>query len=291
MSKTKASAIQGTSGRVRAACTAVVAVAAVLAAHVAAADTIRTGGTGAALGTMSLLADGHRKTHPDSLLEIVPNLGSGGGLKALDHGAIDFAVISRPLKPDESTQGYTAIEYGRTPFVLATARTSVSGLTLRQIADIYAGRLSKWPDGTPFRLVLRPVNDNDTPLLASFSPEIKEALGQAMAREGMIVAVTDQDSANEIARIKGSIGTCSMALILSEKRQLTAFAIDGVKPSVKTLADGTYPYFKSLYIVIKGKPTASTAQFVAFVRSPEGRRILTETGHWVPNGGAVSAAR
>jgi phosphate transport system substrate-binding protein len=255
------------------------------------ADTVRTGGTGAALGTMRVLAEAYKKTEPQFALDIVPNLGSGGGLKALEHGAIDFAVISRGLKGDEIAQGYVAFEYGRTPFVVATSRAHSPGLTLAQIADIYSGRVNKWPDGTAIRLILRPANDGDTPLLAAFSPGIKEALATAMAREGMIVAITDQDSANDIGRIKGAIGTSSLALILSEQRNLTALSIDGVKPSVNALADGTYPHYKSLYIVSKGTAPGAAARFIAFVRSSEGRRALMEMGHWVPGGAKSSAGR
>ena len=276
-------------GRLRAAITGL-AVFTTLTTPLAYPETVRTGGTGAALGTMRILADAYSKVDPQFSLEIVPNLGSGGGLKALEQGAVHFAVISRPLKSDEMARGHAAIEYGRTPFVLATARGVATGLTLQQIADIYAGRLSKWSDGTPVRVVLRPANDSDTALLARLSPAVKDALAQAMAREGMIVAVTDQDSAHDIGRVKGAIGTSSLALVMSEKRTLVALAIDGVKPTVKTLSDGTYPYFKSVYIVTKGTPSEGTTRFIAFVRSPEGRRILTETGHWVPNPAAGATA-
>ncbi|HZN27691.1 MAG TPA: substrate-binding domain-containing protein [Burkholderiales bacterium] len=278
----------GAKGRLRAAITGL-AVFSALTTPLAYSETVRTGGTGAALGTMRLLANAYAKVDPQFSLGIAPNLGSGGGLKALEQGAVHFAVIGRPLKSEEAARGYAAIEYGRTPFVLATARADAAGITLRGIADIYAGRVSKWPDGTPIRLVLRPANDRDTALLASFSPAIKDAVAGAMAREGMIVAVTDQDSASEIGRIKGALGTLSLALIMSEKRALVALAIDGVKPTVKTLADGAYPYFKSVYIVTKGKPSEAAARFIAFVRSPEGRRILAETGHWVPSADILSA--
>jgi phosphate transport system substrate-binding protein len=252
------------------------------------AQTLRTGGTGAALGTMRALGEAYKKIEPQFSLEIVPNLGSSGGLKALEQGAVHFAVISRPLKGDESVQGYAAYEYGRTPFVLATSRSDVSNLTLRQIADLYSARVAKWPDGTPVRLVLRPANDADTPLFASFSPAIKEALAEAMSRDGMIVAVTDQDSATELGRIKGAIGTSSLALIVSEKRPLSTIAIDGVKPTAKALSDGSYPYFKSVYVVTKGTPSRETARFLAFVRSTEGRRILTDLGHWMPPAGVAA---
>ncbi len=263
---------------------------AAFASPAAQAETLRTSGTGAALGTMRVLADAYRKVDPQFSLEIVPNLGSRGSLKALEQNAIHFAMISRPASPEEAARGLVATEYGRTPFVLASARKDSAGLTLASIADIYAGKSSKWPDGTPIRLVLRPANDGDTPVLAAFSPAVKEGLAIAMAREGMIVGVTDQDSANEIARLKGGLGTTSLALILSENRPLFPLPIDGVTPSVQALADGTYPYFKPLYLVTRGKPPEALARFFAFIESREGRRILTETGNWVDQRNSAKAA-
>lgn len=260
-----------------------------LGSHTVMAEPVRTGGTGAALGTMRVLGDAYSKIDPTFSLDIVPNLGSGGGLKALEREAIQFAVISRSLSKEEAAKGFTLVEYGRTPFVLATTRKDVAGLSLEQIADIYMGKQSSWADGSPIRLVLRPANDVDTTHLASFSPRIKDALTAAMARPGMVVGLTDQDSAAHITRLTGSLGTSSLALILSEKHPIRALAIDGVTPTVKAIADGTYPHFKSLYLVTRGNPSTATARFIAFVSSAEGRRILADNGHWVSDSRQAAA--
>lgn len=245
------------------------------------AETLRLGGTGAALGTMRLMAEAYQKTKrdPEFSIEIVPNLGSGGAIKALERKAIHLGVTSRPLTQAEAAQGYSAYEYGKTPFVIAVARSDVRSLTIAQIADIYSGKQERWPDGELIRLVLRPAQDGDTSILASFSPAIKEALEKAMARPGMVIGITDQEAAIEIAKHKGGLGTTSLALLRSEKRPLHAVAINGVAPSVKNLSDGSYPYGKALYIVTRGEVEPAAARFIAFIRSAEGRRILAETGH------------
>lgn len=243
------------------------------------AQTVRAGGTGSALGTIHLLGEAYKKSHPQFTLELVSSLGTGGGIKALDKGAIQIALLARPLSQEETARGLQAFEYARTPFVIATGKKGLSGLSLSEIADIYGGRKASWPDGTPIRLVLRPASDADTTFLGSFSPPVKHAVAQALARDGMIVAVTDQDSASEILRLPGALGTSTLALILSERRALYALPIDGVAPSVKSLANGTYPYARSLYLATKGTPPEAVAHFIDFIRSAEGRRILSENGH------------
>ncbi|MEO5698445.1 MAG: substrate-binding domain-containing protein [Burkholderiaceae bacterium] len=244
----------------------------------ASADTVRLGGTGAALGTMNLLERAYKQLDPSFELDVVPNLGSSGGLNALASGATQNAVTSRTLKPEEVAAGMRAIEIGRTAFVLATGKSGVQGLTLNQIADLYAGRQTKWSDGTPVRLVLRPASDGDTPLLASLSPAIKEAVAVAMGREGMVTGMTDQDSANAIERLPGGLGTSSVALLISERRHARALAIDGIEPTLANVANGRYPFTKPRFVAVMADAPVSVMRFLAFIGSPAGQRVLAEGG-------------
>jgi len=57
---------------------------------------------------------------------------------------------------------------------------------------------------------------------------------------------------------------------------------NGVEPSVRTVADGSYPYFKPLLIVTGPKTPAAAQEFVAFVRSATGREILERSGYSPP---------
>jgi len=247
-----------------------------------AADPIKIGGSGSTLGTMQLLAEAFAKQDPEFRATIVPNLGSSGGIRALAAGAIGLAATSRLMKDNERKLGLTEIEYGRTPFVFAVStRSKATAITLRQLADIYAGKMASWPDGTPVRLVLRPVSDIDADMVKSVSAEVKEALSVAERRPGVAFSVTDQDAANEIEKIPGAIGPSSLALILSERRSLRALKLDGVEPTVGNIASGAYRYYKRMFLVIGAKPPPTVQRFIEFVQSPAGRKMLTQTGHWI----------
>jgi phosphate transport system substrate-binding protein len=248
----------------------------------AVAETLKLAGTGSGLGTMKVLAEAYKKHSPAFNLVILPNLGSGGGMKALTVGAIDIAVISRPIKSEESALGLVGIEYGRTPFVLATNLAGISSLSLAQTAEILGGKVTQWPDGTPIRLVLRPKSDIDTELLGAWSPQVGAALKVAHAREGMVVAPTDQDSASQIERLHGAIGTSTLALIMSEGRKIHALPLEGVAPSAKSISDKSYPHYKSMILVTKTKHSDIADKFVQFALSAEGRAILQKLGHWIP---------
>jgi phosphate transport system substrate-binding protein len=243
---------------------------------------VRIGGSGGPLASMQMLAEAFQKTQAQTRFVIVPSLGSGGGIKALQAGAIDLALVSRTLKDSERGAGVVATEYARTPFVFATAvRSNLTGITSAELIRIYRGERSAWPDGRPLRLVLRPRVDSDTDILKSLSPEMSQAVHAAYAREGLIIANTDKASADSIETIPGAIGTTTLAQIISEKRELNALALDGVMPSLATLADGKYPYYKSFFMVVGPGSSALTRQFAAFVQSPAGRELLQKNGHWV----------
>jgi len=246
------------------------------------AEEIRIGGTGAALGTMQLLVAAYAKGRPDVRISVLPSMGSGGGIKALLAGAIQIGVSSRSLTEAERKAGAAEVEYGRTPFVFVTSTTSkVSGITTQNLVDFYAGTTDQWPDGSKVRLVLRPIGDSDSDLIKSMSPAMREAKSAAEQRQGMLFAVTDQETASNIEKIPGALGSSTLALILSEKRALKALALNGIVPDAKSIASGSYPLQKQLLIITGPKTTPEAHAFVAFVRSAAGREILIQTGHWV----------
>jgi phosphate transport system substrate-binding protein len=246
------------------------------------AQDIRIGGTGAALGTMQVLADAYAKERPGTTLTVLPSMGSGGGIKAVLAGAIQVAVSARPLSEAEVKAGALETEYGLTPFVFATgAGNAAVGITTQELVDIYAGSREQWADGTRIRLVLRPVGDSDSETIKNISPQMREAKNLAEQRKGMLFTVTDQDAAASLEKAPGSLGPSTLALILSEKRPLKALALNGVVPNAKSLADGSYPLFKRMSLVTGPGAGAETLAFVSFVRSAAGRKVLEQNGHWV----------
>jgi phosphate transport system substrate-binding protein len=251
--------------------------------NASAAAEIKIGGTGAALGSMQLLAAEFSATNPDIRVTTVPSLGSGGSIKAVLAGAIGLAVTSRAMNEGERKLGAVEMEYARTPLVFAVSTKSrVNAISSGELADIYAGKMVSWADGSPVRIVLRPASDIDTEMVQNISPTIRLGLAAAETRPGVQFSVNDQDAANDLERIPGAIGPSSLALILSERRALRALKLDGREPTPMSAASGAYPYYKRLFFVTGAKPSVAVERFIAFVHSPAGRKILTSNGQWIP---------
>lgn len=246
----------------------------------ATAEPVRIGGTGGAMQILHALSLAFRKTNPGGEIVIVPGLGSRGGRRAISAGSLDIAVIAEPPAPGEDDQNTAIVEWARTPFAFGTSpANAASSLTARELVDIYAGRLTSWRDGQRLRLVLRPPSDSDNTTLRAMSPAMREAVERALTREGMRIAVTDQDSAEAIETVPGALGTTTLGLVTSEKRRVKLLAIDGVTPTLASLADGSYPYVKTLYLFFHPAPTSSLARrFLDFIRSPRAGEILASHG-------------
>ena len=247
------------------------------------AETIRIGGTGGALGTMRVLGEAFKKQYPKMEVVVVLGLGSSGGRKALLGGALDVAVTARPWKGAEKLDGAVARLYGWSPFVFAvSSKNPVPNLTIQDILDIHSGKKTTWSDGRRLRLILRPLTDSDSEMLLNIGPDMEQAVKSAHQRDGMKIAITDEESAEAIQSTPGAVGTSMLSLIISEKRPLKALSIQGVAPSVKSIADGSYPWFKSFYLVTKIDASSASRSFVEFVSSSRGRQLLPTLGYWLP---------
>ncbi|MBI3068513.1 MAG: ABC transporter substrate-binding protein, partial [Betaproteobacteria bacterium] len=90
-----------------------------------------------------------------------------------------------------------------------------------------------------------------------------------------------QESAENTEKIPGALGTSTLAQLLTEKRALKVLDFNGVKPSVETMRNGRYPYYKRMFLVIGPRASATAREFAAFVQSPAARGVLARVGYWV----------
>ncbi len=243
------------------------------------ADTLRTGGVGAATNLLPLLSARSADKDVIAGLQVIPSLGSSGGLKALAEGAIDMAVSGRPLTAEELKQGMHVVLTVRTPFVMVTSHDKPNGMNSAEIAEIFRDPKAKWADGSPVRIILRPKGDSDTPLLGGMFPGMVSALNEARARHEVTVAATDQDNADAAERTPGSLTGSTLTQVKTEQRPLRMLPIDGVAPTPEALESGAYPFSKDLYFVRTPKPSLLAEALVVFLRSPAGEAALRETGN------------
>jgi phosphate transport system substrate-binding protein len=244
-----------------------------------AADPVRINGSGSALDMMKPLVKAYLKANPDASIAMEKPLGSSGALKALLAGALDIVVSSKQLKPEEIAKGAQLKGYGRTPFAIVTEKSvPKQDITTRELEAIFAGTTAKWPNGENIRLILRPKEDIDTHILRGLSPGMDSAVAASQSRPGMIVAVTDPEAYGTVSKTLGGLGATGMTSVITEKLPLNVLSLNGVKPTPKNLANGTYPLFKDIGFVTTPRTTPAALKFLNFVFSPQGRNIAGKAG-------------
>lgn len=260
--------------------------AAALAAFrpVVAQEPLRITGTGSGTGGLQIVMQAFVRANPGVQGEVLPAIGSSGGIRAVIDGKIEVAVTNRAANDKElALAALQSIAYARTPFVVAVHKElGVVKLTHEQLAGLYGEGAVTYPNGRRARPILRLADATDTNIMKSISPAVARSIDAASGRRGLLDAATDSEAADLIERTPGAFGPSTLALIESEKRPLLAVAIDGVMPTTANLANGTWTLMKPLYLVTGAQPGAATQRFVAFVRSAEGRRMLAAVGHAEP---------
>ena len=158
---------------------------------------------------------------------------------------------------------------------------NIQAITDDELMKIYKGEIINWKNGKRVRPILRPSGETDIFIIQKFSLEARKAIEYAYKRKGLLVALTDQENVDIIERIPGAIGFSTLAQVISEHRSVNILAFNGITPSIKAIADLTYPLFRSFYLVIQKKSSQKVHRFISFVYSTEGKAILEDLGNHV----------
>ena len=249
---------------------------------VRAEETIRINGSGSGLEMMKPLIDAYRKKQRGITFTMEKPLGSSGAIKALAAGYLDIALTSKNLKPEETARGLKVRQYGKTPLAIVTnAGNAKKDISTKELEDIYSGATKQWPSGELVRPILRPNEDIDTKILRGLSHGMGEAITKASQLRGMITAITDPESNDAVARTAGSIGASGLSGVLSVKGKLNVLSLNGIQPTPKNLANGSYPLVKEINFVVTEKLSAAAARFLDFVYSEKGHAIAEKAGVFV----------
>ncbi|MBX9594088.1 MAG: substrate-binding domain-containing protein [Roseomonas sp.] len=244
---------------------------------------LRAGGTGMALAAMRRVAALYAALHPGRSLELLPSLGTGGGIRALLARAIDLGLLARPLLPEEAARGLRARPYARTPIAIVTGGgTNSAAITLDHFAAILRGDVTTWPEGNRLRLVRREASDSDWQLLAGLSPEMARSVAIALRRPGLVTVGTDQENAEALQAMAGSIGVMSIGQLRAEALRLRPLTLEGAVPDLASVEAGRYPLSRTLHIAWAADPVPGVAPFLDFLAGDAARETLLNLGYGSP---------
>jgi phosphate transport system substrate-binding protein len=247
---------------------------------VSAQTTFKVDGSTGAMPLVVALGKAYEAKTPNLVVAIGKGMDSKSRIEALNAGSIDVAVASHGLKIDELTRkGMIVDEIARTPVVFAVnASVSVSSLSESQICAIYSGALTNWKSvGGPDIAVAartRPDSEVDAEVVRSGiacleTLKMPETV-KTMQRGG--------DMAKELAETIGAIGMTTTTVAEQSGGKIKALSLDAMAPTAINVIAGKYRLVREVFLVSGGSASPATKDFLAFVKSADGAKVIKANG-------------
>ncbi len=210
--------------------------------------------------------------------------GSGTGIAALLNGTADFANASRGIKDEElaeaETLGVDPVEYKVAIdgiAVIVNPANGVEALTMEQLGQIFRGEITNWKDvgGADMEIVLLS-RDSSSGTYEYFKEEVVAAEDEnAEYAASAKLLPSNQAIADEVAANEAGIGYIGLGYLTDA---VSVVAIDGVKASVETATDGSYPISRFLYMYSNGEVDGVMKAYLDWILGAEGQQLVEDEG-------------
>lgn len=207
--------------------------------------------------------------------------GSGTGIAALLNGTVDFANASREMKDEEiadaKSKGITPVETKVAIdgiAVVVNPANGIENLTLEQLGKVFRGEITNWKDlGGADRPIVLLSRDSSSGTYEYFKEAVvgKDAEYAASAK----LLPSNQAIADEVKANDAAIGYVGLGYVTGDTKVV---AVDGVKASVQTASDGTYPISRGLYMYSNGEPTGVMKAYLDWILGAEGQKLVEDEG-------------
>lgn len=207
----------------------------------------------------------------------------------LFNGTVDMIFVAQPSKAQLERAESLGLQLQFTPigkesFVFfVNKKNAIDGLTLQQIKNIYAGKITNWKEvggkDKAIRAFQRPEDSGsqsalqalmgDTPIMEAPRENVAGGMGEII---------------NEVAQYRNfdnAIGYTfryySTEMVGNDEIKL--LEIDGIPPTKETIRSGEYPITSELYIVTAGTDNPNVQKVIDWVLSPEGQQLVEKVGY------------
>ncbi len=196
--------------------------------------------------------------------------GSDKGLSGLQNGQVDVAAVSRPLNPQEISQGLKAISIATDPVAIVVGINNPfkESLTAEQAIGIFNGSITNWSQvggaNGKIRIINRPEVSGTRQV---FQDLVLKGKGFGT---GPNFVTLQEDATTPLLRALESdgIGYATYTQVF-EQKTVRVLSINSLSP----LQNG-YPYGRSLLYVYKDPPSTAVKAFLGYGLSPDGQKAL-----------------
>ena len=207
-------------------------------------------------------------------------------------GEADLILVTYPSEEEEKLAKENNVELEIVPIVreafvfFVNKENPVEELTLKQIQDIYSGKIKNWKE----------VGGKDSQILAYQRPENSESQSGMLELVMQGIKITDpvkenvEESMTDIVNVIADYDNKESAIGYSyyyylstmyTKDSIKLLGVNGVKPTYENIKNGLYDIQTAYYAVIKkDEPTDSPARkLLNAMKSERGQSVAKEAGY------------
>jgi phosphate transport system substrate-binding protein len=236
-------------------------------------------------------AEAYQEAHPEIRIAVTGG-GSGTGIAGLINGTVDIANASRQMKAEEvekaQANGITPVEHVIASDAIAIVvhpSNPVDRLTLQQLSDIFSGKITNWSEvggeDRPIVLLSRESNSGTHVYFLEEVVRLGEKENKTLFSPDTLLMPSSEGISAEVRQNPNAIGYDGLGYVTPDQKTIAvATSPDGlyVQPSIESVNRGTYPISRDLYMYTAGEPEGAIAEYLDWIRSPEGQVIVGELG-------------
>jgi len=231
---------------------------------------ITISGSGSGVIIMKMLEPDFENEYTSIDLIFLPSSGTKKGLETIAEGLVDLIMSARDMDDTEKTQYPNLIQKTlfKDAMVLAVNKNvDIIDLTKEQIKKIHTGEITDWNEtgNTSGRIIVldREEHESSKILLREY------IIGDSNVTEDAIMMLSPDAMDQSIETTRYSIGQTSLGAISYKNLTIKPLSIDGIKPSLQTLDDGSYPMVRNYGIIYKKESESTIMPLLIFLASDE----------------------
>jgi phosphate transport system substrate-binding protein len=226
------------------------------------------------------LAEGFKAQHPGTTFDIAAE-GSTTGIAAIIDGTAEIGMSSRRAKSSEvgaaASKGKnmkpTIVAYDGVA-VIVNSGNPVAKLTRKQVEQIFTGDVQDWSavggSGGKISIYTRNTSSGTYSDFKELAMKKRDYAGGSQKMAG------NEQIASEVGKNKNGVGYVGMAY--TKASGVKVVSIDGSTPSVRSVQDHSYPYWRPTFYYTNGEPSGLAKQFLDYTIGSAGQKIVSQVG-------------
>jgi phosphate transport system substrate-binding protein len=249
-------------------------------------QTITISGSTTVLPIVQAAADQYMADHPGVNIQVAGG-GSGAGIQAIGAKTVDIGMSSREVTADEMKKfpAFVVIPVAQDGIaIIVNPANTIQFITPEQVRNIYQGKITKWTEITGASV---PDTNNQIVIIGRDSASGTRTyfdeyfLSSATPVSTMLEKNSNGAVLQTVAQTPGAIGYVSIGFVDKTIKPVPIWynAQKIVAPSTSTVKDKTYPASRSLYLITNGQGSGLTKDFIDYLLSPNGQKIVGDEGY------------